>query len=158
MPLEQIIRRLSECEVQKFDLSHVPGKMSLTEVVHEDGPVPAGLCAKGSITRQFKKLHISGCTIRATVKDGCAILTNGEIVLVKNIVDFNSETFIVYQRFMRKSSFYEYPLLSSDINIYIVSKLSTELCFVRYESISRKCVCMPLKQNDFAVIPLAHKE
>jgi len=108
---------------------------------------------------QYSQLNISGFIIKPTLRDGVVLLSGGEIALTRNIIKHEKEILIVYQLFSVRRSLHDYPFSSSDIDMYIVGKLSTKLKSARCNKVEKKCVCMPLKDGrEFAVVPFAHKE
>jgi len=126
--------------------------------MHDNGPIPDYIDRACDI-KQYEKLSFNGWILKATMKDGVLILVNGEVVVLKNIITYKAETLILYQKFCRKRSFYDYPLPSSEINVYVVSNLTTELASVPYLAIAKKCVCMPIKDgHEYVIVPFAHKE
>jgi hypothetical protein len=94
------------------------------------------------------------------LKNGIVLLKSGAIAVVRNILHSQGLIFIVYQKFNRSRSLYEYPLPSSNVNIVIVSQICSHYVMAPYTDIARKCICMAMRteQEEFAVIPLAHKE
>jgi hypothetical protein len=80
-------------------------------------------------------------------------------VVVKNILDSQGLVSIVYQKLIRRRHLNAYALPSSDMNIIIVSKLCLHYDVAPYTDVARKCVCMAvITEQEFAVIPLAHKD
>jgi hypothetical protein len=109
--------------------------------------------------KQYKQLKIKGFTVISTMKDGVVLLQGGEIAVVKNIVSYAGEIYIVYNQFLRKRSLYNFPLPSEEIHVIIVSKLDNQCRKALYSMISGKCVCMPMKDgSEFAILPFAHSD
>lgn len=156
MPLQQLICRLSELDAHKSSTQHMP--LCLAEKHPVSGPIPDSMKCIRSLT-QYREFTVNGYKLKATLRDGVVLLANGEIVVIKNILFHDGAVSFVYQRFTSKRSLHSYPFQSSDVDVYIVSKLSLRLHTMSSSDIERKCVCMPLKDgNEYAVVPFAHKE
>jgi hypothetical protein len=155
MPLQQVVARLSEIDANLAKKSHLP--KSTVEQQHEFGPLPFEMNGVDGV-KQFRKLELKGWTFKASetsLKDNVALLDSGEVAILRNVLlNPENETLVVYQKFLSKSSLYDYPLPSSDVNIFFVSKLR-DTCYVTpCSKIYRKCVCIPVKdQRGFAIIP-----
>lgn len=79
--------------------------------------------------------------------------------MVKNIVSYAGDIYIVYNQFLKKRSLYNFPLPSEEIYAVIVSKLDSKCKKALYSLISAKCVCMPMKDgSEFAILPFAHSD
>ena len=156
MPLQQIVRRVSEQNAWK---SFAPLSVAnFDNAKHENGPVPDAVKSLPNVT-QYQKLNVLGFTLSSSVKDGVILLTNGDVAVVQNILVSQSGIYIVCQKFLRKRSLYEYPLPSREINVYIVSRLCSEMTTVLHTAVAKKCVCVPTRHDkEFAVLPFPHIE
>lgn len=156
MPLQQIICRLSERSADQLAVGiEISGGLKRQ---HVEGPVPESLLGVSGLT-QYKELNFKGWVLKPSLKDGVVLLINGEIVVIRNIICFDLKICIVYQKFLCKKLLYNYPVISSDVNIYSVSKICMDYFVEEHHHIQTKCVCMPLKDdNEFAIVPYAHKE
>ena len=148
-PLEQVIRRLSEREAMGAIQSEAKQEM---QNEHTDGPVPTGLTVK----KQFDKMQFNVFLVKRSTGNNCIQLRNKEIVLVENIVlEEHGDIFIVYKRFRSQTDLFSYPLLSSKLDIFLMSTLKNELLLTKSTNVLRKCVLLPCKEG-FAGIPLLH--
>lgn len=156
MPLQQLMCRLSEVDVQKSSTRQAPH--NLVSKQHDNGPVPDSM--KHSISlAQYREFNGNGCKLKASFKDGMVLLVSGDIAVIKNILLAEGNVCFVYQCFMNRRALQCYPLSLSDINMYVVSKVSPRLHIASWSDIDRKCVCMPLTDgHEYAVIPFAHNE
>jgi len=106
---------------------------------------------------QYREFNGNGCKLKASFK--VVLLVSGDIAVIKNILLTEGNVCFVYQCFMKRRALQCYPLSLSDINIYVVSKVSPRLHIASWSDIDRKCVCMHLTDgHEYAVIPFAHKE
>jgi len=151
-PLQQIVCRLAENNNVKSLLCRKA--RPLVEKSHVEGPVPDSIKLSRTAVTEYQKLNIEHCTFKPSMKDGIMLLENGQIALLSNVISHGGETSVVYQRFSHQRPLYKYPLSSSDINIVIVGKLCADYELISHGCIVRKCVCIPLKDGEFAVIPL----
>lgn len=153
-PLKQVIARLTERENTCFRTS-----MSSTTLkgLHIYGPLPESWKDFANVT-QYNAMQLHDLTLKTSQKDGCVALACGNICVIKNIVQRDCEVFIIYQQFLQKKSFYDYPLQSQDLGIFEVSQLSVLLEVASVSEITHKYVCMKnLRQNStFIAVPLAH--
>ena len=69
-----------------------------------------------------------------------ALLSNGKIVRILNIIEEQMEVKLIGQTFSSQKDFYTYPCKSSDLDIYKVSTLSDDYTWVKLEDIKRKCM------------------
>lgn len=162
MPLQQIVRRLTEKEISKCvevtqnDL--VPKKDVIFKKVHDCGPLPIELQGVSQV-KQYASLHWRSMTIKICNNDSVFVLDNGSIVKVQNIVSLGEQTLIVYKCFLQKKSFYNIPLPSADIGVFEVSRLSSNCEMTPIGSVVQKLVCLYSKDEKSCIcIPLAHNE
>lgn len=94
--------------------------------------------------------------ISTNKQNNCILLKNKKICLITNILFFNNEYQFEGISFHYSQNLYDKPLLSGDLDIYFVVKLTTKntLTF-KVEDILCKCFRIPYK-NGFAVYPLCH--
>ena len=137
MPLQQLMCRLSELDVQMSSTQHV--SLDLADKHPVSGPVPDSMKYIRSLT-QYREFTVNGYKLKATLKDGIVLLANGEIVVIKNILFHDGAVSFVYQRFTNRRSLHTYPFQSCDIDMYIVSKLSLRLHTMLSSDIEIKCL------------------
>ena len=155
-PLKQIIGRISEQETVSIT-ECVRSSLNLKKV-HNLGPLPGDWGSMQSIL-QYGSLKLHSVTFKTNRKDGYACLASGDICLLRNIVEHGKQVSIVYQRFMTKKPFFEYPLQSSDIGILLISDLSVVLESASVCDLVKKYVCMKYQDSTAVVaVPLAHVE
>jgi hypothetical protein len=155
MPLQQIIRRMSEKEQLK-SVTVIHHGVVLKKV-HENGPLPVELQSVSEM-KQYRSLRCDSIIIKTSEGDSVVVLVNGDIVKVQNIVSVGGQILIIYNRFLMKNIFYDYPLSSTDLGIYEVANLSSELQTVHFASVMCKCVHVLSKDKKICIcMPLAHK-
>jgi len=74
---------------------------------------------------------------------------------VRNLLDINSGTFVVFQKFTDLSPCYTYPVDSTKLEVYKVADLDKELNVAPLESICRKYVILSWTDQT-VVIPFIH--
>ncbi|RZF37146.1 hypothetical protein LSTR_LSTR015336 [Laodelphax striatellus] len=156
-PLQQICRRHTEleknCIKQRKDSDYTGPTGS---GLHYDGPL-----TENSMSPQYKKLIFQNVSLDTNNKgDGCCILKDNTVVLVKNIAHaVNSQELVVIgYDFKTITNSFEKPCKSSILNIYKVCHLSTNLKQWSAASIHKKCVLIPLENEAFSILPLLHSE
>lgn len=152
-PLEQICRRLLEISQQK---NNNAGEIKDFQVVktsqHEEGPTASldGL--------QFKIAKKSGFIIRCdndNSSDNCVLLENETVMYVSNLILSGSKLMFVGRKFKLKTNFYTQPCSSSILNIFFVSKLSSNYATFPVSYIKEKGILLPY-QDGFVYISLIH--
>lgn len=147
--ITQVTRRLSE---KAFSVA--ASKISKKSGIHRehfDGPVTEDV----KFCHQYKEVHLSNFCIKLNEKDNCVIVKNN-VCLVRNIVQDDITTYIVYERFQNKDAFYCYPPLTSDlVGMFKVSALAKKLEVCNVQMIEHKCMLLPRK-NDWVAVKLLH--
>jgi hypothetical protein len=148
-PLQQVVRRLLE---RREFLVHEGTRNGMGDITpgdeHHSGPVPSGI----GLCRQFNRITMNGVRISSSIGNNCIVIGN-DIAVVRNILKKDSNIFFVYQKFLLRQNFYTYPLESSEIGIYQVSQLSSDLFVGSLCNFKKKNVMLPFKDT-FVVIPL----
>ena len=103
---------------------------------------------------QFKELQMNYLIVNLTPRNNCLTI-NEEIVLVRNILSFESKISIVCQRFRDRTIFFSYPVKSDFLGIFQVWNLDSEFRIESVDNITSNNVILPYKQR-FIVIPLIH--
>ncbi|KAJ8048508.1 hypothetical protein HOLleu_00853 [Holothuria leucospilota] len=118
--LEQVVRRLSEhhpeipCEQKKHSLRKP----------HFDGPIPRNVV----VTRQYMELQTENYVVNISSGNNC-IQVGSDIAIVHNFCILGEVSTVVYERFAVKHDFYLYPLLSSKLGVYKVSRPTGIIAF-----------------------------
>ena len=150
-PLQQVVRRISEGmfmnKVKQYDCT----KELKLKQEHYAGPVPS--LFKFSI--QYKEVQLPFFKITISKGDNCVEVHN-DIAIVQNILGDHTNVYLVLKIFGEKGNFYCYPVDSSKINVYTVSRLSDDIVVEPISSIKRKCVLLPYTGNTSVVLPMLH--
>jgi len=79
--------------------------------------------------------------------------------MVMNVVKVHSQVYVIYQKLKQQKALFDYPLTSTDINIFIAGCATGDYYTVPCELIARKCVRLPCRNSHhFSVVPFAHRE
>jgi len=137
-PLVQVVHRLTEQGSISKSLWQNKSQCKLKKK-HFSGPVPNQL--KGGL--QYESVIINDKRV-ATIHEGdnCFQISE-DIVLVKNIIQLNGVTYLVFSCFTNCGSLVDYPFPSCKVGIYLISNLSNNLLFLRIDKISAKLVLFP---------------
>ena len=101
-------------------------------------------------------MYLNGFYMSTKKPDNCFHVDDKHIVVAQNILFCDSKVYIAYKKFMRVESYFDYPFDSSNVCIYKVSNLDSQLRVVAVESIGHKFMCLPHCDNEFVAIPLLH--
>ena len=155
-PLQQILRRLSECHSFDTNIAATSASNSVDTQVkseHWSGPVTPGFLN----ARQFKRVKTNKYDFDLSAGNNCIMLHGGVPARIKNILKIANDVSLICANFEFVSDAFTYPLPSSKLGICKVKSESTDLFAVSLSEIRSKCVCWPLNDDDsFAVIPLLH--
>lgn len=149
-PLQQVIGRLSEnCDFT--ETSNIPTS-GVVKKEHRNGPLPPD---KNNFL-QFREVHLPIVFLSVFQGDNCVLIAN-KVALVRNILceAVENDKFVVYEEFLHAENFFENPLQSKDLRIFLVSDMSGEFKCCKLSDISCKCVLLPFKDS-FVSIPLLH--
>jgi hypothetical protein len=167
-PLEQISKRMLELEALFEDFNLFEDRQTKSnfclKMEHFDGPLHPDV----NICRQFKFVKLGLSCIRTDNKKDCYAYLNEKIgnrsktvpVKIVNIIEDESrKQFFLFKRFVHPEDFLPsvYPLKSSDIDIFKVTKLSNSLESTSIAAFAFKAVFVPLQGNkpdEAAVFPL----
>lgn len=152
LPLQQAGNRLNEY----FQVPHVmPRSPTHLEFrrCHSSGPLPS--FAIGAT--QFKYLKLEHFSLKVNTADSVVKTSDGNIVKVINMFQTGSGTFIVGNVFQACEDFFDDPVSSSSIEVYLVSDLNKSRYHVwGVSTIKYKMVCLPVGSGKFLVSPLFH--
>lgn len=162
--LQQIMCRIIERSLMPPSPSVIHVKKNLFEP-HANGPVLA------CVGNQFAGANMLGSVIRIatdTPRDSCVLTASGSVVVVENIVESDSDVYLIGRKFLNQSDYFKYPFQSSLLNIFQVSELGP-LEKWNIVNIKQKVVFYPLtvdgntdtsnwRENHGLCIPLLHSE
>jgi hypothetical protein len=151
--LQQISRRLREKQrVSSLSMRKKIFNDTYFKREHSLGPVLEGMeCAK-----QYRLMCLNGSDISLNVGDDCVAKSDGKPCIVRNILCNGAHTFVVVENFKRVSSFLDYTLPSSSINICQCNHLTGVLEVINTADVLCKCIRLPPKDESFVVFPLLH--
>lgn len=122
-PLQQVIKRYNE---EHINYRKIITKMKTINLIgeHTEGPLLNNL-----INPQYNTINFENFTIKVKcTKDSYILTKNNEVVQVSNIAHTkNNETVIIGKLFRTKKPFFEIPINSLLLNIYIVKNLNNNL-------------------------------
>jgi len=150
LPFQQVISRL--LELHSVNVSRKVNSKQACEREHDTGPVPDGY----EMCTQYRSVRAYQFTLNLSDRDNCVIVDDGCIGIVKNVLLFKSDIYVVLCLFRTVSHLFDYPLLSSEMDIYRVSHLKESVSVVNLNQIRCKCVRLPVDDCAYAVIPLIH--
>ena len=150
-PLHQMVNRVNERTIAF-------GPVSRKNIL-KDGVIPKCIHDKGprlqSSGTYYSKISWKGRIVSLRKGDNALLLHNGSVVLAQNFF-CNSEgvTFVLGKRFLEHSDLYTTPIVSSDLGIFQVSKLSERLRPYAINDVKCKVVIAPLKaRGSYAMFP-----
>lgn len=101
--------------------------------------------------QQFRKLVMNGVQFKASsLNDSCCVLKDGDIVVIENVVQkSSSEVYIVGKKYHKKTNMYTYPLDSSLLGIFKVSRPMPS-SFWNIQQIDQKMMRLPISEGQLA--------
>ncbi|KAK6173999.1 hypothetical protein SNE40_017357 [Patella caerulea] len=147
--LEQIVRRLHE-EINYAQNCNPTSSSPHLRKEYKNGFIPLNMQAQ----KHFREVKLNGFMLSIHQPNNCANI-RGDIGLIRIIVCSGDEIVLIYQKFNQQCHFFEYPISSSKIGIYVVSELCANFSTKNIKSINNKCVMLPFKKK-FVIIPLNH--
>ncbi|XP_052129192.1 uncharacterized protein LOC127750764 [Frankliniella occidentalis] len=153
LPLQQICKRV--IERNRLHVKRRKKQIRGFQMPHEEGPV----AHLENVVRQFCKYECEDFTLRRRRPDNCVSFRNGQIGLVRNIVECVnnglSSFHVVVRVYSTSENLYDYPLESSLLGIFKVSNLTPDNFVFNIGDISHKCLLIP-SQGSNVCIPLLH--
>jgi len=150
-PLQQIINRIHE---ENFVELNKENKLNIEPELlnkHNNGPLDRNLYRS-----QWKKIVFPNFTLKIKEPDNCCRLSNGDIILIKNIASIDSENAVIIgNKYESITDFYNELCKSSDLGIHLVENISKNLQRWNINEILHKCVRLQFKDK-FVVFPLLH--
>ena len=156
--LEQVIHRFLE---RSFHACHSSDESSdnlgtcingvSVNMPHTDGPLPS----EGYFPcTQFRNAKLHGFVLSTKRGNNC-VQVGSKCVLVRNVFQYKSGVYILYNEFLIKESFFSYPLESKNVGIHKVSSISNVPLIADIKSVKIKYVLLPYQKKHVA-IPLIH--
>ena len=149
-PFQQVVSRLSELNV--VSISKMVNSDPVCQSEHSVGPLVDGY----ESCIQYRSVRTCEFTLNLSDRDNCVIANDGCVGIVKNILLFKSEVYLVVCVFQTVSDLFVYPLHSSLMDIYRISDLKETYVAFKLEHIRCKCVRLPIDNASYAAIPLIH--
>lgn len=137
-PLCQVVNRISERNCLNVYEEHA---YPLLKKSHSEGPLLDEI-----VCPQYKELHLEKYCFKVTSGDH-GVLVDNEIGCIQNIISpkhSNSQITVIYQTYQVMENFYDYPLPSGNLGIYIVRSLQKTLKTSSYRKIQSKYVLFPI--------------
>ena len=150
LPFQQIVSRLTE--FHSISVSERVSSKPLCQSEHNLGPVADGyeLCI------QYRSVRTCQYTLSLSDRDSCVIVNDNCVGIVKNILSLQSKIYIVLCVFEVIGSLFDYPVCSSELDIYLVSGIKDTPVVFSLDDIRCKCVRFPVDDSSYAVIPVIH--
>lgn len=104
--------------------------------------------------QQYTTVVTKDFTLRINEADRYFKTVNGEIVRLYSVINSLGDVIIAGKEFTRLENYYSFPIESSELGIFKVSKLEKELHFWKIENVKEKCVVMPISDGIFLCVPL----
>ncbi len=153
--LQQVVLRLSE--ISKLSLvdneSISKSSVPVLKMEHSDGPLPRHFrpCT------QYRDAVFADCVISSQKGDNCVKLeTSADVVVIRNIVQYGTGIYVIYNRFLSSEAYFSYPLDSRRIDIFRVSRLSTDNLIADIFAVKKKMILLPYRNNHHVAFPLTH--
>ena len=150
--LIQIVNRIYE--MKAYEPEEKISEYPIAKGVHRNGPISSDLSCV-----QFKVLYLKNFCIKVNPANR-GIMVNSKVGKVVNIVKYEGdpEIYVLYHVYKVYEDLYTYPVQSSSLGIYIVSKESKSIRTCSYRDIECKCILFPLQSrlSKFASFPLLH--
>ena len=153
-PLKQAVKRILEKQnVQPRD-PYVNKDSFVCKKEHSSGP----LCSAAADIKQFANLMFNDYKLTRSVKNNCVQFLNGDIGIVRNIVQsHDGEVLVVYQLFGTVDSFFDHPCKSENLGFCLrATNLQTTLLAGKAVDVAAKCLCLPQDTDVFVIFPLCH--
>ncbi len=158
LPLQQVVRRLSEVKDMQAEEGCLQVKHNITRGIiipkqtHSEGPIVNDI----DIQQQYKQVDMANFRVKLSEGDRHVQLKNGDIVAVHNIVtDSNNNIWLIYKKFHDFSSFFSYPLPSTDFGIFKFGRLGQNLHHSLVNEVQQKYIVLTYKSWHVG-IPLLH--
>lgn len=138
-PLEQVAKREMQKGKKKVYLQSASNKVSLLK-----RHVDPNETLQGS---QYRRIIVNDVLLSTSGANNCIKTVRDEIILLKNIINTHDGVYIVGNMFSSKKDFYTYPVNSSELGIFEVSKLEQNETVINISSIVAKCWLIPTEKD-----------
>jgi len=152
LPFKQVISRLAEFNSHSANVGKKLSSKPLCNSKHDTGPIPDGYQS----CIQHRSVATHHFTLNLSDRDNCVIVNDGSVGIVRNILSFKSDIYVVLCLFKTVSDLFDYPLLSSEVDIYHACDLREVYSVFALDQLRCKCVRLPVDNSAYAVIPLIH--
>ena len=153
LSLEQVILRLKEWTNISRNLSYKAANATVLKMPHYSGPLPTDTGVFSNCV-QYRAVQLKSYTISLSDADNC-VQIGSDVVLVRNIISNDCDTYVAYNSFLCKEDFFTYPTASSNLGIFQVSNVSTELKVANLQTVKVKYVLLPYR-NKMVALPIIH--
>ncbi|KAL2102315.1 hypothetical protein ACEWY4_001483 [Coilia grayii] len=150
-PLAQVIRRISEMDHLVENEALQEKRQLLKE--HDHGPIPS--CMVDCKVVQFEKLVTDGTIIKVSRDGDCCVKNGNHIAVIENLLQCEGKTYVVFREYQSMQPFFEYPLNSQELGIYLVGNISPQLKVIEMHRNIEKYVRLP-HSDKFVAGPLLH--
>lgn len=144
-PLEQLVRRLHEIEMNVYFSPDQPYKSSISlSNPHRHGPLPTNFHPLN--TSQFSVFSWGKWSATTKVPNNCAMLYDHTVILIRNIIlDHTGKIYLIGNKYCKQQNLFVYPLPSIDIQEIVVSELSSIVEAWPISSMDCKMVIIPMQ-------------
>jgi hypothetical protein len=151
-PVRQIVNRLAEADSMTSGVKRIV--RSVYKKRHCDGPIPCNMAAMNQY-KQFENEHVF---LSCEYGENCVEIC-GQIGIIRNILhkegDSDNSCFVLFSPFVKMESLYSSPVLSQNLGVHVLSKLSESCTLYSLKYISSKCLMLPMpNETGFASFPL----
>ena len=157
VPLQDVVNRLHEQRLMQP--AQNPNYKRILSRETSGGPLPVEFCQ----TLQYKehsKVTIGGFTYATSLRDSCIMYnSNGSVFSIgriANILNISDNLVFVCRSYRNIKDFFDYPLPSSKLKIFLVADLRNTFKCIKLEDVLSKCVALPHASvvDSFVVYPL----
>ncbi|KYM95690.1 hypothetical protein ALC62_13664 [Cyphomyrmex costatus] len=153
-PHEQLCRRIHEMSCfSKIDISK-----TILELKQKHSEVPV-LRKDTHLILQYRKLKTESYVLSISSPDNCVLIQENIIIQISNILRLHDQSYyLIDHRFQNVSEFLNYSCSSKLLNIFKVSRLSSEIEEFLFASVIHKNVLMPgYEKGTYIAYPLLHE-
>ncbi|XP_070168647.1 uncharacterized protein [Polyergus mexicanus] len=150
-PLEQVAKRdLEKDRIRSIRLPYDGSNIILSQRHIDPTETTPGI--------QYKKMIVNGVTFQLGQRDSCLKTSDGDIMIITNIIQRNDNSVcVVGNKYRHSVDYYDYPLPSSVLGISKVSRLSTTRNVLQLSNIQSKCWFIHIPHSEsYLSIPLLH--
>jgi hypothetical protein len=106
----------------------------------------------------YSAYQFNNFKLKNTIRDQHCVLKDGSHMMVENFSKKNTESVVIGRVYEKQfeEAFFQAPIDSREIGIYVVAKLADDLKTYPISDILYKCMRLPLEGDKFLVIPIIH--